>query len=254
MSLEELFPPAADYGTAVARRRIRLTGGAGRVLAELEDIAHGMRCLVEHDGCTVTAVTPEFLRMPLSTCAGAGEPLSEIVGAAVGSDFGSFFVGGRARLNCTHMFDLAWLATAHAARGARVRDYEVEIPDAVGDAPTVARLRRDGVLVLEWRLSGAVIEAPDALKGRHLFKGFTTWAVENHEGDALEALLVLQKGYFVAQSRRFTMPPGPLSADEKKANTGLCYGFGAPRIDEAVRLGSNVRDFSEHPERLLRYQ
>lgn len=254
MEPAELFPPAPDFGSGVSRRRIRLTGEPGRVLGELEDNPHGMRCTIEHDGRKVTAVASEFIRIPLTTCLSAGEPLKEIVGTPVGSDFSTFFRGGRARLNCTHMFDLAWLATAHAARGEIVRDYEIEVPDEIGGVPICARLRMNGNLLLEWIISKAVIQSPEALRGRHLFQGFTSWAVAHHEGDALEALMVLQKGCFVAQARRFSAPPGALGAAEKAVNTGLCHGFAAERIDVATRFGDNMRDFTQHPERLLKYQ
>jgi hypothetical protein len=252
MDLTEIFDPAPDYGTGVARRRIRLTGAPGRVFAELEDHAHGMRCLLEHDGRAVTAVTPDFVRIPMSTCSGAGEPLAGVIGTPVGSDFGSFFRGGRARLNCTHMFDLTWLAVAHAGRGEAVRDYEIEVPDEVDGASVPARLWRDGIPTLEWTVAQSVCLAPEPLVGRHLFRGFTTWAVGQYSGDELEAALVLQKAYFVAQARRFTMVPGPISAAEKVLNTGLCHGFGAARIDQAERLGPRY-DFSAHPERLLKF-
>src|SRR3546814_6039710 len=114
----------------------------------MEDHAHGMRCLIEHDGRVITSVSAEFLRIPMSTCSGAREPLNEIIGTPVGSQFGAFYRDGRARLNCTHMFDLAWLAVAHAARGDIIREYDAEIPDEPGDGATDARLYRAGESVL----------------------------------------------------------------------------------------------------------
>src|SRR3546814_20125603 len=76
----EIFPPAPDYGSGVARRRLRLTGHPGRVIGEMEDHAHGMRCLIEHDGRVITSVSAEFLRLPRSTCSGARGPLNELLG------------------------------------------------------------------------------------------------------------------------------------------------------------------------------
>jgi len=252
MEPDETFVRSPDYGSGMARRRIRLTGEPGRVLGELEDHAHAMRCLIEHDGQAITAVTSEFRRAPLTTCLGAGEPLSEIVGMPIGCDFSTFFQGGRARLNCTHMFDIAWLATAHAVRGETIRDYLVEIPDE-SDGPVDARLLRDGEVVLRWPIEDGVIAAPPVLAGRHLLRGFTRWALEHLEGDALEAALVFQKGYFVAGARRYIIPMGPLSALERVRNAGLCHGFGSARIEEAVRLPGTKRDFTDHPERLLKF-
>ena len=253
MNPEDLYPVAPDIAAGIARRRIRLTGSPGRVVGELEDHAHGMRCTIEHDGSVITAVNADFRRIPMSTCLGAGDPLAELVGVAVGSGFADFFRDGRARRNCTHMFDIAWLATAHAARGDVVRQYDVEMPDEDADGRTTTRLLRDGELVLEWELLNAVIQAPAELAGRELFRGFTSWAVDRYEGDALEAVLVLQKARFVSRSRRFLMRPGPLAQIEKDALTGVCHGYGAARVDQAVRLPDTHRDFTDHPERLLQF-
>lgn len=252
MSLSRVFPPAPDYGQKTAWRRIRMRGRRNEVLVEMEDLAHGMTCVVEHDGERVTALRPEFRRIPMTTCAGAGEALQCIVGLPIGSDFSTFFAGGRSRQNCTHMFDLAWLGVAHAARGERVREYFMEMPDdSAGGRPTA--LRRDGEVVLQWRLENSTILEPEPFSGRHLFRGFTSWAVRHFKGDELEALLVLQKGCFVAQSRRYDLPNGPLTAAEQQRNAGLCYGFDHERIAVAVRLEGTRRDFSDHPERLLQF-
>lgn len=252
MNHSQLFAPAADYGQRTAWRRIRLTGRKNEVLVEMEDVAHGMRCVVEHDGAHVTALHSEFRRIPMTTCAGAGEALQSIVGVSVGIDFSTFFAGGRARQNCTHMFDLAWLGAAHAVRGECVRDYLMEMPDDSAEARATT-LRRDGEVVLRWRLERSTILDPDPFSGRHLFRGFTSWAVQHFEGDELEALLVLQKGCFVAQSRRYDLPGGFLTETEQQRNAGLCYGFDPKRIAVAVRLDGSRRDFADHPEKLLQF-
>ena len=252
MQAAEIFPRAPDYGRGMARRRIRLTGGPRQVLGELEDHAHGMRCLIEHDGAVITAVSSEFRRFPMNTCAGAGEHLPDLVGTPVGSSFGDFYRDGRSRMNCTHMFDIAWLATAHAARGEVVRTYDIEVPDDVNGASDV-RLLRDGEVRLRWSVRNSVVQSPEAMAGQHLFKGFTTWALAHLHGDDLEAALVLQKGCFVAQARRWAIVPGPISAAERNVLAGVCHGFGHARVDEAARLEGTKRDFTEHPDRLLRF-
>lgn len=252
MTHEEIFALAPDYGSGIARRRIRLDGQPGQVLVEMEDIAHGMRCLIEHDGARVTAITPEFLRIPLTTCSGSRDPLQQVVGIAVGCDYRSFFADGRARRNCTHMLDLAWLGVMHALRGLAVRDYEIVVPDPT-DGRATATLYRDGELVLEWLVENLIIQQPLDMAGLHLFRGFSYWALANTEGDRQEALIVLQRGCFVAQARRFAIEPGSLTAGEQKLNGGLCYGFGLERIGTAERLGGTKRDFTHHPERLLKF-
>ncbi|QCP50350.1 DUF2889 domain-containing protein [Trinickia violacea] len=252
MSLSSVFSPAADYGHQTAWRRIRMIGRKNQVVVEMEDLAHGMRCVVEHDGQRVTALRPEFRRIPMNTCTGAGEPLQAVVGTPIGSPFANFYAGGRARQNCTHMFDLARLGVAHATRGETVRDYLMEMPDDNAECRP-STLHRDGDVVLQWRLENSTVLDPEPFAGRHLFRGFTSWAAENFEGDDLEAILVLQKGCFVAQSRRYVLESGPLSAAEQQHNTGLCFGYGHERIAIAVRLEGTRRDFTDHPERLLKF-
>lgn len=252
MSLSRVYPPAADYGKKAAWRRIRMTGRGNEVLVEMEDLAHGMTCVVEHDGQRVTSLRPGFRRVPMTTCAGAGEPLRAVIGMPIGSDFSTFFASGRARQNCTHMFDLAWLGVVHATRGEAVREYLMEVPDD-SDQGRPATLRRDGCVALQWRLDDSTVLDPSPFAGRHLFRGFTSWAVANFQGDDLEAILVLQKACFVAQSRRFELPSGPLAEAEQQINAGVCYGYGHERVAQAVRLEGTRRDFTDHPERLLKF-
>jgi hypothetical protein len=250
--LISLYPPSSDYGLKTAWRKIRLSGDQNSVLVEMEDIAHAMRCELEHDGERVTALRPAFVRVPMTTCAGAREPLQEVLGVPIGSSFSDFYAGGIARHNCTHMFDLAWLATIHATRGKAEREYVMEMPDD-NDEHRVSTLKRDGDVVLQWTLKNSTILDPGPFAGQHLFQGFTSWAVKNFSGDELEAILVFQKGCFVAQSRRFVLPSGALSLPEQQATAGICHGYGRDRIAIATRPEGTRRDFTDHPERLLRF-
>src|SRR3546814_6847961 len=138
------------------------------------------------------------------------------------------------------MCDLAWLAGGHAARGDIIREYDAEIPDEPGDGATDARLYRDGESVLEWSISKAVVRAPEAMAGRHLFRGFTTWALLHLDSDDLEAALVFQKAYFVAQARRYAIMPGPISAVEKAANTGLRSEEHTSELQSLMRISYAV--------------
>ena len=78
-------PRIPDYGSGVYRRRIRIEqvekhGRGGVVVGELEDDFHHFRARVTHDGQTVTAVEGQGLRIPWTTCAGATEPLTSLIG------------------------------------------------------------------------------------------------------------------------------------------------------------------------------
>jgi len=240
------------YGTGIFRRRIRLTHGADNVLAELEDDMHAMKCRVAHDGHVVTGVEADFHRYPLTTCPGAVAPLRALVGLPIDISTAELFGGGRARSNCTHMLDLAWLAVRHIGRDQAERCYAIDIPDQQ-DGTMQAILLRDNQPCLEWRLEKGVITPPGPFEGRNPLRGFTNWAMASIEGDLLEAALVLQKGIFVSETRQILMPAGPLSEAEHKGLAGVCFGYGAERITTAQRRGPGRHDFTDHPERMLKF-
>ena len=160
------FAPAIDYGSGVYRRRIRLTGGEGHVLAEMEDDPHAMVCRVSHDGARVTAIEVDFRHYPLTTCPGSATPLRELIGLPIDITSAELFAGGRARGNCTHMLDLAWLAMRHAVRDRSERLYAIDIPDE-RDGVMHAVLERDRPPCLAWRIERGVITTPGPFEGRH---------------------------------------------------------------------------------------
>ena len=117
MRRTHILEQAERWGKGATRRRIRLVAQAGRVDGDLEDHRHAMQCSIRHEAGTVTAVESQFHRYTLNHCGDAAGPLAELVGMPVDMTPQDFFAGGRARRNCTHMLDLAWLALRQAARG-----------------------------------------------------------------------------------------------------------------------------------------
>ena len=246
---------ATDWGTGVTRRAFRLRGLPDRVEAALEDMCHAMLCTLRHDGRTVTSVEADFRRYTLQLCPGASEPLKQIVGMPLATSTSDFFANGRARLNCTHMLDLAWLALHHASRGETEWLYEVEIPDAL-TGPMRGVLRRNGDVVQDWLVEGNVIASPFSLAGQSLAGGFTKWLLtaSGLSELAIEECLVLHKGFFMTGARKFRLPEGPVTDDHRKAIEGVCFGYASERIGEAIALTGMRRDFSQQPERLLRFE
>lgn len=247
------YPADPNYGSGFYRRRVHLTRGEDHALTAMEDDMHAMKCRVAHDGNVVTAVDADFVHYPLTTCPGAIAPLRELVGLPVDITTLDLFAGGRGRSNCTHMLDLAWLALRHAKRAQAERLYAIDIPDEQQEGIMHAFLHRDGDACLEWRLEEGVITTPGLFEGRNPLRGFTNWAMSSLEGDLMEAALVLQKGIFVSASRQIVMPTGPLPEFERTGLSGICFGFGAERIGLAERFEQGRRDFTEHPERLLKF-
>lgn len=259
MSLREdagsrVGPLNPHYGTGCFRRAIRLWRiDAGTVGAAVEDEPHAFSLRLSHDGLRVTAVESEAVRFPLTTCSGATGALQSIVGAPLDARITLLKNHADPRSNCTHLFDLASLAVAHAARGEEERHYRIEIPDMI-DGRHEARLDRGNGRVLTWELHQGTITGPAPYAGRQVLGGFTSWAVQALEGEALEYALVLARGYFVALSRIYDMeatPPGPASEDPMPS--GVCWSYSPPQAGHAYRVPGNRRDFSEAPEQLLRW-
>lgn len=241
-----------SYGRGVFRRRIRLIAAPGAVRAALEDVAHAMRLVLRHDGGRITAIEPEFRRIPLTTCGGAADPLRAFVGLPLATPLRRLLAEHNPRAHCTHIYDLAQLAMAHALRGG-VRQYDVEVPDE-HPGPVWARLLRDGTEVYRWQVFEGRILAPEPLAGRPLVKGFSLWAYELFGADpeALEAAMVFSKGYLVSSSRRYDMSRYVgRSASEAHTMRGACHSYSEPAVFQAVTIGGTHRDLTDVGDELL---
>ena len=248
------YPPNPDYGRGVFRRRIRLTGSAGKVFAALEDCSHGFTVTVHHDGVSVTDIQTAALRIPLTSCGGATEPIKRLVGAKLQDSSPELHLRADPRANCTHILDLSVLAIAHALRGECARQYDVEVSDEAG-CDALLYVYRDGLLVHCWSASQFTLTAPSHLQGKTLFRGFAAWATEQFSGDNQEAAFVLQKGYFVAQARRYDINSlAGEAATKHKEMQGNCYSYSPGVVEQAFRTENSLRDFSDCEERLLTFK
>lgn len=244
-------PLNPDYGKGVYRRRIRLQGKPGLVIAELEDCNHGFRAHLHHDGTVVTGIEPEALRTPLNTCDGALLPLRDLVGVPLAHSSRKIAQDVDPRRQCTHLYDLSVLAIQHALRGELDRQYDVAVPDDKDDS-TEATVSLNGVVLLNWTIQGWVIQNPGPLQGKSLGKGFSKWASEIYQGDEQEAAFVLQKGYFVSGARRYDI--AKLAGVKVTDGTGMaCYSYSPERIEEAVRSANSTRDFTHTEHQLLKF-
>lgn len=244
------------YGSGLYRRRIRLTRRDGHVDAALEDDCHGFRLRLEHDGCRVTAVTGEALRVPLNTCAGAFKPLQGLVGVALDAPVASIIASVPPRGNCTHLFDLSLLALAHASQVKPVRVYDVEVVDQAQEGkPARAEVFLNGESIHCWQLARMAIVEPESYAGRPVMRGFAAWANEAFAGLELEAAMVLSRGVFVACSRLFDMSEiGGQPALNHTNMLGACYSYSEGVVEHAIRNHDTVRDFSDTPEALLTFR
>jgi hypothetical protein len=238
-------------GSGVYRRRIRIGAARRSATAELEDDFHHFRVVVAHDGSRVTGVRGESLRFPWSTCPAAAAQLEPLAGMPLSTR--STAVGDviSARDNCTHMFDLAGLAVAHAARGDDIpREYDVAVTDPVEGRRRVG-VDRDGAALLAWVVDHHTILEPESFAGQPLRGGFLAWAESELDADTAEAAIVLRRACHIAFGR---MQDLDVYADARPLlpiMSGACFTFQPERAPEARRMRGTVRDFTAAPERLL---
>lgn len=216
------------------RRRFRITPAPGVVRTEVEDDYHRMRVTVRHDGSVATAIEPELIRAPWTTCPGAVEQVTKTF-TGVALDGFAERVEEKTH-NCTHLYDLALLAGAHA----HDRDpltYDILVSDPV-DGVARAELRLNGTPVLAWSYAGFKIVEPAYLAGTSLEK-MRTW-IDTLDPATQEAARILRWGSFLAHGRVLPMEK---QSDARRMPPN-CYTFQPQRAVLAKRVGV-IRDFSK---------
>ena len=238
------------------RRRIRLVVAApGVVEGGLEDDFHHFTVHLEHDDAVVTVVEATAHRWPWTTCPDAAGPLRALAGMELSPR--CLAVGAHAdpRQQCTHMFDLAGLCVAHAARGGppgTSREYDVEIPARAQDgAPTSVRCWRDRALVHHWTLEGRACSAPEPYASAPWRGGFLRWADESLDPDTAESAIVLRRACDIGMGRGMDLDAVDAAAEMEPLMLGVCYTMQPAQIRVALRNKGTIRDFDAHPERLL---
>lgn len=247
------YPPNPDYGNGVYRRAIGLATTPGRVVGELEDTHHGFRVVLDHDGDRVTAISGEPVRIPTTSCGGAALALERLVGRPLTMPPGDLYAGEALSHHCTHMFDLAALAIAQARRNEDRRRYDVAIPDEDATGATWCSVMRDGSVRHRWLVRAGAIVEPAAFAGQMMLAGFIRYISQRLSGDALEAALVLQKGYFVSRARRWRIDQaaGRIIAHNEQMYD-RCFAY-QPESRRTARHVDSTRDFTRRPEDLLRF-
>jgi hypothetical protein len=235
------------------RRRIRLVNTeSGLVHGGLEDDFHYFRVAVRHDGAVVTAIEVEAIRWPWTTCPDAGDQLHLLVGMSLSPR--CLAVGDQAnpRLQCTHQFDLAGLAIAHATRDEHARQYDVQVPFGAGrDGPRDVHLWRDGEPMLTWTLDGFACVAPEPFASVPWRGGFLRWADEHLDPDTAEAAIVLRRACDISFGRGANLEGVRVASELGIAGSGVCYTFQETTARVAFRQIGTIRDFDGHVDDLL---
>ncbi len=228
---------------------MRLDAHGRQVVAELADDAHHFRVRLRHDGRKIVAIDGDAVRHPWSTCAEALRPLRGLVGARL--SMRSTALGGvsSAREHCTHWFDLAGLAAAHAASGRASRDYRCAVW-GVPESGVHATLERDGEPLLAWRLDEQTIRGPAPFDGRALVGGFLAWAESALAPDLAEAAIVLRRACTIAPVRFYELDHVE-RASQVQIVAGQCYTYSEGTAQRAERQRGSKRDYTDCPEALL---
>ncbi|MGZ8751508.1 MAG: DUF2889 domain-containing protein [Acidimicrobiia bacterium] len=236
------------------RRRIRMRLlDPTAVKAALEDDFHRFTVVVQHDSKVVMGISATAGRWPWSTCPAAGAQLEQLVGMELSTRCTAVAAVADPRWQCTHQFDLAGLAVAHAARDDAIdRQYDIEVPPATEAGVQVPRLWRDGTLALKWTIGyGAGLTAPPPFTGAPWRGGFIKWADATLEPDAAEAAIVLRRACEIGMGRGMNLEGYGSAAELAELMTGVCYTMQPEVMPGARREIGSIRDFADHPDALL---
>jgi len=231
------------------RRKVILSAGERHVKAGVEDDYHHFVITLEHDGARITGVKSEDKRTPWASCASAGSMLQQLVGVALSMDVFAAVAHIDPHEQCTHQFDLALLAIPQALRGGR-RQYDIEVTDAV-DGKRRAHVLRDSKTCIDWIMEGTTVIAPSALAGTNL-RQMNVREMAERDPDNADAIVMLRRAVMIASGRGINFDQFDNASVFADRMSGACYSFQPARIMLATRNKGSVRDFSQHPELLLR--
>jgi hypothetical protein len=216
------------------RRRFVVDPAPGCVRCDLEDDYHQMRVMLRHDGEVATAVEAEMIRVPWTTCGGAQAVLARTFGHV---RLDAFARHGEKVANCTHLFDIAVLAAAHAHDTAPLV-YDILVADPV-EGVWRAELRRDGAAVLRWDVDRFMLRQPAELAGMRLDK-LRPW-IDSLDPLSQEQARLLRWGTILAHGRGRQFAD---ASERQRLPLGQCYTFQPENAPNAKYVEGSVRDFS----------
>lgn len=241
------------------RRRIRLVVTApGVVDAGVEDDLHYFTVRLEHDGERVQTVAAGTVREPWSTCRDAAVPLEALEGMDLAPSCLAVGTRTKATHNCTHMFDLAGLAVAHAWRvtrgGAPRRQYDIEVPYSPlvrgRTAPRDLTLLRDGTPVLTFTTEGLTVTGPEPYAPADAAGGFFRWAERTLSAEEAEAAIVLKRATIIGLSRGVDLDRHD-RLEQLPELAPVCYSMQPEQAAVALRRKGQIRDYDADPEAML---
>ena len=243
-----ITPAAAPERPPMFRRRIAIRsktkGVACHVRAALEDDFHHFRVEVVAIDGHVAQILAEAPRRPYSLCSHAIAQLDVLLGMPLSPVAHAVTRMTDPTDQCTHLFELAGLAIAAAARGIVRRQYDVEVPTRI-NGRTLPTLIRDGEALLAWEVQGTVIQSPAPYVGVNLNQGMARWALGTLAQDEAEAALVLRRCTGISKGRGINLDNQPHAQPN-----GHCFSQQPQRASQAIRMVGSTWDFAQTAERL----
>ncbi|MCB2058983.1 MAG: hypothetical protein R3E09_11235 [Novosphingobium sp.] len=223
-------------------RRIVLRPNPGWIGAALEDDMHCFHLRIDHADGIVTKVAARGVRTPWTACTGApdfiaksltGEPLSEVANRDPAQQ-------------CTHLFDLAILAAAHA-QDTQATTFDMRVADRV-DGRTTATLEKNGEERLRWQLNETMIEGPDRFAGLDI-KRVSKWK-HGFPADVAEWSTLLRRAIFISGARIYEPQMDKRAVEMGPGRMGVCFNYQLPQAEESIPIFDR-REFSMTPHEPL---
>lgn len=216
--------------------------------AELEDDFHHFRVWLRHDRTRIVACGGESIRFPWTTCgAEAAGVVSRLEGLQLGSLTKQLSTEQRYE-HCTHMFDMAELAVAHASRAEELRRYDVAVEVVREQGAVRAELSCAQNTAMTWELRNQVILAPDPFTNVQINE-LQQWVQQNLDAEIAEAALVLRRAVHVSFGKIYDWSYAKNAAQMNLPPT--CYTFNPARASRAIAVQDHARDFTDRPEEMM---
>ncbi len=156
--------------------------------------------------------------------------------------------------NCTHLLDLVNLTANHVLSGSSSIQYDIAVADEIGDV-IVAEVRCNGIKTHQWSITNHKIISPSAIADNTMMKGFYGWASTAFAKNTFLAATAMQRGYFVAQARRYDLDNSSSRRPSDQPNRmNTCHSYNQAIIQDARPIGNITRDFTHSREKLLKFE
>jgi hypothetical protein len=222
-------------------RRIVLQPGPGWIGGALEDDMHHFRIRLDHVDGRITAVHAAGVRTPWTACPGSAPHIEkELTGELL-----SEVANRDPTQQCTHLFDLAIVAAAHAG-DTEPTVFDMRVADRVGATElgggrTTGTLSVNGVEKMRWQVEGTMITGPERFADREM-KRVSKWKSE-FPPDEAEWATLLRRAIFIGPARVYEPQFEKRASEMGPWRMGACYNYQLPQAEESIPIFDR-REFS----------